>query len=100
MPRIPRDRPNPGKEIKHKMFEKNHFKLCNRLIDKLNKGYDENERDTLSRQLVHDPSFLFEDSTEINPTKHKRSMTNTIGVTLLDKNMNNDSSVNIHISEN
>ena len=59
MPSITAAGLNHGQEIKHEMFEKHHFKLCNRLIDKLYKGYDETKRDTLSRQLVRDDSLQY-----------------------------------------
>ena len=38
------------------MFVKKYFKICNRLIDKLNKGYDHTKIDCLETKLVHDPS--------------------------------------------
>ena len=92
--------------MKHELFEKNNFKLCNRLIDRLYKGYDESKRDTLSRQLVHDPSqHSFDQS--VNPeysaiqgrreaTKHKRSVT-TIADANHTHHLNNSSSVDIRI---
>ena len=43
MPIIPKDKPNPGAERKHDMFVKKYFRICNRLIDKLQKGYDQSK---------------------------------------------------------
>ena len=112
MPRIPEARPNPGKEIKHRLFEQQHFKLCNRLIDRLNKGYDESKRDSISRELIHDPaeyqnrSLLHGDfqTAPNRSSKHKRSMT-TIGQVEVQTNshinvnsLNNTSSVDIRIA--
>ena len=57
VPIIPKDKPNPGQEKKHEMFVKKYFKICNRLIDKLNKGYDDTKIDCLETKLVHDPSI-------------------------------------------
>ena len=57
VPIIPKDKPNPGQEKKHEMFVKKYFKICNRLIDKLNKGYDHSKIDCLETKLIHDPSF-------------------------------------------
>ena len=83
MPIIPKDKPNPGAERKHDMFVKKYFKICNRLIDKLQKGYDQNKIDCLETKLVHDPSeagipSITIDQSYISPQKtitHKRSQT-------------------------
>ena len=111
MPRIPEARPNPGKEIKHRLFEEQHFKLCNRLIDRLNKGYDESKRDSLSRQLVHDASVQYQNRSLLHADpqsapnrggKHKRSATTITGqaieVVPNIHSLNNTSSVDIRIA--
>ena len=107
MPIIPKDKPNPGAERKHDMFVKKYFKICNRLIDKLQKGYDQSKLDVLDTKLVHDPSVggipsITIDQSYISPQKtitHKRSQT-SVADQHPHNTINNSSSVNIQIDRN
>ena len=104
VPTILKDKPNPGAEKKHEMFERKYFKICNRLIDKLQKGYDHSKIDCLETKLIHDPSSdkmpsIVLDKNNTQPTKtitHKRSQTSVLEHHPKDP-MNNSSSVNIQI---
>ena len=76
------------------------------MIDRLNKGYDESKRDTLSRELVvNDVSSQYDDQNNDYSSmhgrrtnnKHKRSMT-SMAENSHHQGFNNNNSVDIRIS--